>query len=623
MSSELRTPEVDDLEMLARRLRIDSIIPTTAAGSGHPTSAISAADLAAVLFTRHFRFDVNNPGRLDNDRFVLSKGHAAPLLYAVLAAFGLIDRDRLTTLREAGSPLQGHPVPTLPMVDVATGSLGQGLSNGLGLAIGQQMRSFDSRTWVLLGDSEMAEGSVWEAIELAGVRGVGNLTAIVDLNRLGQRGETMHGWDGSSFLERGKALGWMAIEVDGHDVVAIDRAMTEAINADAPTLLVARTIKGKGVSFVEDDPDGHGKAFSSEEQERALEQLGSGPDATWPFLDSPSGDPPNRPPPPTFETEVTYEKGVATRDAFGAALTAWVTDDGSVVVIDGEVGDSTRTEAVDDEHPGRFIQGYIAEQNMVGMASGLQTLEFHPVVATFGAFFTRAHDFIRMAAVGNATMTLVGSHAGVSIGEDGPSQMALEDIAMMRSSGAVVLYPSDGNSAQALLKLALNQQGLSYLRTTRGKTPHLYVPGTEFSLGGSHLHRSSGDDLVTVVAAGVTVFEALDASQRMETDGIGVRVLDLYSVSPPDISTLSRCLSETRVLIVVEDHRGPGGIAETVTRALMEVGEVTGRIVSLAVSGMPGSATPVEQRREAGIDSDAIVDTIRKLVGVKTARAST
>ncbi len=606
---------VGELQELARRLRVDSILPTTAAGSGHPTSAMSAADLAAVLFARYFAFDTEQPGRVDNDRFVLSKGHAAPLLYAVLAAFGLIDHDRLMTLRQAGSPLEGHPVPVIPMVDVATGSLGQGLSNGLGMAIGQQMLSLDARTWVLLGDSEMAEGSVWEAMELAGHRGVANLVAIVDLNRLGQRGPTMHGWDASTFVERAETLGWTAIEFDGHDLTAIDWAMATATKGDRPTLLVARTVKGKGVSFVADDPDRHGKAFAPDEVERAIDELG-GPadDTTWSFSRRPNGTPPDPFPEARPKSTVSFRKEIATRDAFGEALLAVVEEDSGIVVLDGEVGDSTRTEAVDEEFPSHFVQGYIAEQNMVGMASGLQALGFHPVAATFGAFLTRAHDFIRMARIGRATMTLVGSHAGVSIGEDGPSQMALEDIAMMRSSGAVVLYPADGNATVALLGLALDHRGISYLRTTRGATPYLYPPETRFEMGGSHIHRRTSGDEVTIVAAGVTLFEALDASERLAEDGIAARVVDLYSVSPPDVATLAECLAETGTIVVVEDHGGPGGIAEAVTTGLLDVDALNGRVVSLAVSGTPDSATPEEQRHTAGIDADSIVDTVRGLM---------
>ncbi len=600
---------------VARRLRVDSIRATTAAGSGHPTSALSAADIVAVLLARHFRYDLASPARIDNDRFVLSKGHAAPVLYAALAAFGLIDRNQLTTLRAAGSQLEGHPVPGIPLVDVATGSLGQGLSNGLGMAIGQRMLGADSRTWVLLGDSEMAEGSVWEAVELAGHRGVGNLVAIVDMNRLGQRGPTMYGWDAAAYRQRAEASGWATIEIDGHDHEAIDDALSAAADSEVPTLVVARTMKGKGVSFAEDAPGRHGKPFDAEEAERALDEIGTPDVGTWTFAAVPAGDPP-----PSITTDDDrrpidpFEDAVATRDAFGAALEARVTNTGSIVVIDGEVGDSTRTQAVRERAPNRFIQAYIAEQNMVGMASGLQALGCHPVVATFGAFFTRAHDFVRMAQIGGATMTLVGSHAGVSIGEDGPSQMALDDLAMMRAAGALVLYPADGNATVALLDLALNHDGLSYLRTTRGDTPHVYPVHTSFAVGGCHVHHRSGADRATIVAAGVTVFEALEAADRLADVGIATRVVDAYSVAPLDTATLAACLEETGAMVVVEDHGRPGGLGEAVAMALSGGNGSGNPIVSLAVDGVPGSATPDEQRRLAGIDAAAIVAAVKDLL---------
>ena len=530
-------PDLDQLADLARQLRVDSIRSTTEAGSGHPTSAMSAADLAAVLFARHFSFDANRPDRLDNDRFVLSKGHAAPLLYATMAAFGLVDDDDITTLRQEGSRFEGHPVPGLPMVDVATGSLGQGLANGLGLAIGQGLLGLDARTWVLLGDSEMAEGSVWESVELAGHMDVGNLTAIVDLNRLGQRGPTMHGWDATIHLERAQASGWAAFEVDGHDRVEIEKALSESIASRRPSMVVARTVKGRGVSFAEDAPDRHGKPFDEEEAKQALSEIGPFERRVWRFAGAPQGPPPSAPGRGSRPAPVPFEEAVATRDAFGSALAAAVETDPGIVVLDAEVGDSTRSGIAREEDPARFVQTYIAEQNMVGMAVGLQALGLRPVAATFGAFFTRAHDIIRMAAISRANLTLVGSHAGVSIGEDGPSQMALDDIAMMRGMEARVSYPADAVSTAALLDIALDHDGISYLRTTREVTPLLYEEGTEFAPGGSHLHRREGGD-VTLVAAGVTLFEALEAADRLADQGVGARVIDLYSVAPIDVDAL-------------------------------------------------------------------------------------
>lgn len=608
MTADLRAGvSIEQLEDLARRLRVDSIRATTEAGSGHPTSAMSAADVAAVLFARHFTFDVDRPDRPDNDRFVLSKGHASPLLYAVLGAFGLVERSDTLTLRREGSPFEGHPVPGLPMIDVATGSLGQGLCNGVGMALGQRLRDMDAHTWVLLGDSEMAEGAVWEAVELAGTMGLGNLVAVIDLNRLGQRGPTMHEWDADPFVRRAEALGWVAFDIDGHDLLAVEKALSEARAHHRPALIVARTVKGKGVGFAEDDHARHGKPFDADEAERALSELGDAPDARWPFGHVPDGDPPaplqspGRPIPPEFADSV------ATRDAFGSALASAVESDPTIVVLDAEVGDSTRSGKAAEEAPARFIETYIAEQNMVGIAAGLQALGFNPVAATFGAFLTRAHDFIRMAALGRARMTLVGSHAGVSIGEDGPSQMALDDIAMMRGMEAQVLYPADGASAAACLGLALEHEGISYLRTTREPTPVLYGHDTEFVSGGSYVHRAGADDDVTIVAAGVTVFEGLRAADLLAERDVAARVVDLYSVAPLDADTLLDCASATDVVIVVEDHRRGGGIGEAVAATLAQRGPGT-PVVSLAVSGLPGSADAAAQRRLAGIDADAIVD---------------
>jgi transketolase len=599
-----------DVADLATYLRRASIRSTTAAGSGHPTSAMSAADLTAVLFARHFSYDSEHPDRVDNDRFVLSKGHAAPLLYAVASAFGLIAEGELSELRSSGSPLEGHPVPTVPLVEVATGSLGLGLSNGVGMALGQRMRNVDARTWVMLGDSEVSEGSVWEAMELAGHLELGNLIAVVDLNRLGQRGPTMHGWDPSGHIQRARALGWDALAIDGHDLQAIDAAFEAARESDRPTLIVAKTIKGKGVSFVEDDPGRHGKPFSEDEAERALRDLTEPSMSDWRFSLSPEGPPPeDLPPPARFWERPRFEEDTPTRDAFGAALAARMEVDEQLVVLDAEVSDSTRSAAARDVDGDRFIQAYIAEQNMVGIGAGLQTLGYHPVAATFAAFLTRAHDVIRMAHISRASMTLVGSHAGVSIGEDGPSQMGLDDLAMMRSVEALVLYPCDAASTVALLDVAIEHDGLSYLRTTRGATPLLYGEEVSFRPGGSHVHGASDDDVATIVAAGVTLFEALEASRLLADEGIAVRVVDTYSVDPIDDETLATCLDETGTMIVAEDHRSPGGLGESVAAAL--AGR-PGQFAFCSVAGIPGSAPPGEQRRRAGIDATAIADQVRQ-----------
>jgi len=611
--------ERKDLEELAAQLCVDSIRATTAAGSGHPTSSMSAAHLAAVLFANHLRYDPARPKDPANDRFVLSKGHAAPLLYAALKAIGAITDEQLLSLRRLDSPLEGHPapVPGMPWVDVATGSLGQGLAMGLGMALAMRMDGLPGRVWVLMGDSEMAEGSVWEAMANAAHHGVGNLVGIVDVNRLGQRGPTMLGWNTRAYAERARAFGWRAIEVDGHDVEAIDAAYREAAGGDGPALIVARTQKGHGVSFLADAEGWHGKALSPEQAARAIEELGGERDMR---IAPPSPPPPARPAsiPAGSTTGVAlpaYREPVATRKAFGEALAALAARP-DLVVLDGEVSNSTHTEDFQRVAPERFLEMYIAEQCMLGVAVGLQALGKAPVAATFGAFLTRAYDFIRMAAVGRADLRLCGSHAGVSIGEDGPSQMGLEDLAMMRAvHGSTVLYPADGNAAAKLTAAMLDLPGISYLRTTREKTPVLYGPEEDFPVGGSKTLRAGPGDRAAIVGAGVTVFEALRAADELAREGIPVRVIDAYSVKPIDGGTLRRALRETGLLVTVEDHWADGGLGDAVLEALAEGGELSGRVVKLAVRAMPGSGTPEELRDRAGISAGRIAAAVREALG--------
>jgi transketolase len=507
--------------------------------------------------------------------------------------------------------LEGHPVPGLPLIDVATGSLGQGLANGLGMALGIRRLGSPARVWVIVGDSEMAEGSVWEAMALASHHGVSNLVAIVDMNRLGQTGPTMYGWDAGVYAERAEAFGWRPLSVDGHEPADIDPALESAGSADGPTMIIARTVKGHGVSFLADQPGRHGEALSEDETAAALRELAVAKPVGLEFREPPAFDPgpaviavPQRP---------VYEDGVATRDAFGEALAAEVAADSTVVVADAEVGNSTRTDKVKEHTPDSFLQMYIAEQAMVGVAVGLDAVGFRPVVATFAAFLSRAHDFIRMAAIGRANMIISGSHAGVSIGEDGPSQMGIDDLAMMRAiPGTTVLYPADGNATVSLLAAALDRPGLNYIRTTRGVTPHLYGADVAFRVGGSHLLRSTVGDVATVVAAGATVFEALEAAEALGAEGLPVQVIDAYSVEPIDREALRRALLETGRIIVVEDHSVAGGLADAVSEA---VGDLpTGSIDRLAVRSFPGSADPAAQRRLAGIDADAICAKVREVV---------
>jgi transketolase len=599
----------------AAQLGVDSIRASTAAGSGHPTSSLSAAHLTAVLFADHLLYDTTNPKSLANDRFVLSKGHASPLLYALFKAIGAITDGELLSLRRLGSPLQGHPapVPELPWVDVATGSLGQGLPVGLGMAMGLRLAGSPGRVWVLLGDSEMAEGSIWEAMQLASFQGLSNIVAILDMNRLGQRGPTMLQWEGASYADRARAFGWHVIEVDGHDVQQIDEAYREAQQAAGPALIVARTLKGKGVSFLENKEGFHGQALKEDQATQAIEELGGlrsmtvAPRAPGEFRPRPKAD--GSPALPV------YTDAVATRKAYGEALAALAARP-DVVVLDGEVSNSTYTEDFQKAAPDRFFEMFIAEQDMIGAAVGLQSLGFTPFAATFGAFLTRAYDFVRMAAVSRADLRLCGSHAGVSIGEDGPSQMALEDLAMMRAvHGSTVLYPADGNSAARLVGQMAVTSGISYIRTTRERTDLLYDADENFPIGGSKVLRSSDRDRVTLVGAGVTVFEALKAADALASQGISARVIDAYSIKPVDADTLRRAMSETGLLIIAEDHWIEGGLGDAVLAALAEGGRpLSGRIVKLAVTQMPGSGKPDELREWAGISAAQIAAQARLIL---------
>lgn len=586
-----------ELVDLGQQLRVDSVRAAAAAGSGHPTSSMSAADLMAVLLANHLRYDFERPAHPGNDRFVLSKGHASPLLYSAFKAAGAIDDEELLTFRKQGSRLEGHPTPQrLPWVETATGSLGQGLPVGVGIALsGKRLDHTDYRVWVLCGDSELAEGSIWEAAEHAGHEHLDNLTVIVDVNRLGQRGPTRHGHDLDAYARRFRAFEWHTIEVDGHDVDAVDRAYGEALSTKGqPTAIIARTLKGKGVRAVEDREGQHGKPLP--EAEEAVAELG-GPRDIRVRVHAPE-DARSLRSTGTGQTELPrYGLGdeVATRNAFGEALAAVGTARGDVVALDGEVGDSTRAEFFAKEHPERYFECYIAEQQMVAAAVGMAARGWVPFATTFAAFLTRAYDFVRMASISGAGINLVGSHAGVAIGQDGPSQMGLEDLAMMRAiHGSTVLYPCDANQAARLVAEMAGLEGIRYLRTSRGESKVIYGPDEEFPVGGSKVLRSSDADRLTVVAAGVTLHEALAAADALGADGIPVRVIDLYSVKPVDRATLRAAAEETGCLVTVEDHRREGGIGDAVLDAFSD-GRPVPRLVRLAVTTMPGSATPAEE----------------------------
>ncbi len=606
------------LREFGQQLRVDSVRAAAAAGSGHPTSSMSAADLLAVLVANHLRYDFDTPDDPNNDHLIFSKGHASPLVYAVYRAVGAVTDEELLSFRKLGSRLEGHPTPVLPWVDVATGSLGQGLPVGVGVALaGQALDRLPYRVWVVCGDSEMAEGSMWEAAEHAAFSRLDNLTAIIDVNRLGQRGETMHGWDLDAYTSRLSAFGWHTIAIDGHDVEAIDGAMTEAASvAGRPTAIVARTEKGHGVQAVANKEGAHGQPLK--DPDAAIAELGGirtvrvtvqGPRSSGrPHqFHAAAGEP------PAFEVGTD----VATRRAYGDALVALGRRRGDVVVLDGEVSNSTYAELFRDAHPDRFFEMYIAEQQMIAAAIGMQVRGWVPFASTFAAFLTRAYDFVRMGAVSRARLNLCGSHAGVSIGEDGPSQMGLEDLAALRAVyGSTVLYPCDANQTVKLVDAMADLGGIAYLRTTRAATPVLYAPDEDFPVGGSRVVRSSDDDVATVVAAGITLHEALNAAASLAGEGLPVRVVDAYSVKPIDGYGLRAASAAThRRVVTVEDHWSEGGLGDAVLDAFagLDPGEHP-TVVKLAVRVMPGSGKPDELLAAAGIDASAIAEAVRTLV---------
>ena len=599
---------------LGQQLRVDSVRASAAAASGHPTSSMSAADLLAVLLDGHLRLDPANLDDPSADHLIFSKGHASPLYYAVLKAAGIVDDEELLTFRRLGSRLEGHPTPRIPPTDVATGSLGQGLPISVGVAIaGKRLDRLPYRVWCLCGDSEMAEGSMWESIQHAGWEGLDNLIAIIDVNRLGQTRETMLGWDTDGYAERIRAFGWHAIVIDGHDVDAIEAAYSEAEATEGrPTAIVARTMKGRGVKAVEDQPGKHGKPL--DDPDDAIAELGGERDLSV-QLSKPPGGAPHR-----FEVSggelPTWDLGdeVATRKAYGEALTALGAMRGDVVALDGEVSNSTHSEDFRAAHEDRYFEMFIAEQQLVAAAVGFHVRDWVPFASTFSAFFTRAYDFIRMAAISRASIRLSGSHAGVSIGEDGPSQMALEDIAAFRAvHGSTVLHPSDANQTSALVGAMADTEGISFLRTLRGKTPVRTPADEPARIGGSRVVCGADAEDVAIVACGITVDEADRAAQALEREGIHARVLDCYSIKPIDAGALRSAARDCGAIVTVEDHWPEGGLGDAVLEALADADDRP-RVTKLAVREMPVSGTPEELLHEAGIDAEAITAAARAVV---------
>ena len=617
-TSQISASTIDAIKEKARRLGIYSMMSTTAAGSGHPTSCLSCAELMAGVFFYAMKFDPKNPNSPDGDRFVLSKGHAAPILYAALAEAGVFPLSRIMTLRQLSSELEGHPTPLIPGVDAATGSLGQGLSVGAGLAIGARLDGSSTRVYVLTGDGELAEGQVWEAAEFSGHYKLENLTVIADINALGQSEPTMYQHDMEIYRRKFESEGFDVQVIDGHDVAAVLAALDHAKSVKGrPQAIVARTIKGHGVSFCAGKEGWHGKAFSKDELAKALSEVGTvapiPPDPGKSYARTSLPEPPDFPAPaaPDYKPGAT----VATREAYGYALKRLGAVNKHIVAISGDVKNSTFSEIFGDAYPDHFFQGYIAEQNMVSVGVGLAARGRVPFIDTFACFLSRAFDEVRMAAISRSNIKLCGSHCGVSIGEDGPSQMALEDLAMFRAvNGSIVLYPSDAVSAERLTEFAAHAEGITYIRTSRPKTVILYSIDEKFPVPGFKVLRRSDNDRATIIGAGITLHEALKAADQLKGQGIAVRVIDLYCVKPLDGAALAAELKATGGrLVTVEDHFEEGGLGEAVLAALLDAGSAPSKVRRLAVRGMPHSGKPDELVDKFGISARHIVEAVKEI----------
>jgi transketolase len=616
MEERMDISQKEHLESLTRLVRYYILASTSEAGSGHPTSSLSATDLATVLmFGGFFRFNPADPAFPNNDRFVLSKGHASPLLYALWTVAGQVSEDELMQYRKFGSPLEGHPTPNFRFVDAATGSLGQGLSVGVGMALNARyLDRLPYRTFVLLGDSEMAEGSNWEAMEIASYYKLNNLIGIIDVNRLGQRGETMYGWETEVYRARVASFGWEAVVINGHELEEIHAAFRKAQETrDKPFMVIARTVKGKGVPAVENKNGWHGKVLKKEDVDQANQLLQPLDRSLRGQVAAPEDLRPENAVPQAVPA-VDYKPGesVATRRAYGNALKRLYPAFPDMVVLDGEVSNSTYAEIFQEAHSSRYFEMYIGEQNMVGTAVGLSARGKLPFVSSFAAFLSRAYDQVRMSQYSRVHIKFCGSHAGVSIGEDGPSQMGLEDIAMFRNiSDSVVFYPCDAMSTEKLVEEAARFEGIAYIRTTRGATPVIYDSSEEFPIGGNKLLRQSDGDQVAIIGAGVTLFEALDACEELKKEGVQARVIDLYCIKPIDETRLKTSLGAVRMVLTVEDHHPEGGLGEAVRTAL--IGE-TVVVHSLAVKRIPRSGKPAELLEYEGISAPAIVKRVKEII---------
>jgi transketolase len=616
----MRIQNIQDLEEKSKLIRKWSMVSTTEAGSGHPTSCLSAADITTVLFDRYFTYDVKNPLNLYNDRFVLSKGHAAPLLYSLFGIAGAYPIEEIKTLRKFGSRFEGHPTPKFVYAEAATGSLGQGLSVGAGLALIAKRENLPTKTYVLLGDGELAEGQVWEAANFASFHKLNNLIAILDINRLAQSGETMFGHHMEKYVDRFKGFGFEVISINGHNFEEIINAFEIAVNnkTEKPIAIVAETIKGKGISFLEDKDGWHGKALKKDELQKALVELGNIDDSLQFNFKKPSQLKFTEEDEEHINIDLPFEKDkeYATREVFGDVLIELGEKNKEIYALDGDVKNSTFTLDFFKAFPERSIECYIAEQNMVSVAVGLWRLGKIPFVVTFGAFLTRAADQIRMARVSEANIKFVGSHVGVSIGEDGPSQMALEDIAMFGAiPDTIIFQPADAVSTIKLTSLMLDYYGFAYMRTLRSKTPVLYNNDEQFKIGGSKILRQSAHDLLTIAATGITVFEALKAADELKEQGINVRVVDCYSINPIDKNTLMKCLHVTKkqILITVEDHFSHGGIGDFATAALVG-NDIKVHIEKMAVTHISESGKKDELLHDAEIDAASIIAKVKSFV---------